>query len=86
MVAESLTNVAKHARASHVDIEAFTDDSKLVIRIYDDGCGGASLDSGSGLMGLHDRVEAVGGSLALHSPRGSGTMLIAALPIERSAR
>jgi signal transduction histidine kinase len=83
VVAESLTNVAKHARASHVDIEAFTDDSKLVIRIYDDGCGGASLDSGSGLMGLHDRVEAVGGSLALHSPRGSGTMLIAALPIER---
>jgi signal transduction histidine kinase len=82
VAAEALTNAAKHADASviHVDFEARNGIARLEIR--DDGVGGAHPGRGSGLVGLTDRVEAVGGTLALKSPAGAGTSLVIELPIE----
>jgi signal transduction histidine kinase len=81
VVAEALTNTAKHADASLVDVRAKSDDGMLRVRIHDDGRGGADVSLGTGLLGLADRVEALGGHLSLHSPPGVGTTMQVALPI-----
>jgi signal transduction histidine kinase len=67
VVAEALTNEAKHARASRVDVSVDTDGANLRLTITDDGIGGADSRKGSGLIGLTDRVEAHGGQLAISS-------------------
>jgi signal transduction histidine kinase len=81
IVAEALTNAAKHASATVVDISVGTGEGMLRLEVRDDGCGGATVGSGSGLVGLTDRVEALGGRLALHSPPGGGTTLRVVLPL-----
>ncbi len=81
IVAEALTNAAKHARASAVAVEAEVAGDLLRVTVRDDGVGGACLAGGSGLAGLKDRVEALGGRIVLHSPRGAGTSLRAELPL-----
>ena len=74
VASEALTDVAKHARASVVHIAATTDDGTLTLVVRDDGVGGADLGEGSGLVGLQDRVEALGGTIAIDSPAGTGTL------------
>jgi signal transduction histidine kinase len=81
VVAEALTNAAKHAQASVVRVEAAVIDGDLRVSVQDDGLGGADPASGSGLVGLTDRVEALGGKLTLHSPPGGGTTLRIDLPL-----
>jgi signal transduction histidine kinase len=78
--AESLTNVAKHAAASQVQISITRQNGRLRVAIADDGIGGADPSRSSGLRGLADRVEALGGSLAVKSPPGGGTRVTAELP------
>jgi signal transduction histidine kinase len=80
VVSESLTNIAKHADATVARLSATLDSSGLRIRVTDDGRGGADTTAGSGLIGLQDRVEAVGGSLSISSPAGSGTAVAAIFP------
>jgi signal transduction histidine kinase len=81
VVAEALTNAAKHARASAVGVEAEIVGDLLRVTVRDDGVGGAALARGTGLAGLKDRVEALGGRIILNSPRGAGTSLLAELPL-----
>jgi len=78
--AESLTNVAKHAAASQVRLSITQENARLRVVIADDGIGGADPSGSSGLRGLADRVEALGGSLAVDSPPGGGTRVVAELP------
>jgi signal transduction histidine kinase len=80
VVAEALTNVAKHAQASAVTVCA-TADNELRLVITDDGVGGAAAGGGSGLIGLKDRVEALAGDLDVFSPAGSGTTLVVTIPL-----
>jgi signal transduction histidine kinase len=80
-VAEALTNAAKHAQATVVDAEAVAGEGVLRIEVRDDGRGGATVGSGSGLVGLTDRIEALGGRFTVHSPPGAGTTLQAVLPL-----
>jgi signal transduction histidine kinase len=82
VVAEALTNAAKHARASQVTVRAEAGDANLHLAIQDDGIGGADSAMGSGLTGLIDRVEAIGGKMAVSSPPGSGTSLLVEIPVE----
>ncbi len=82
VVSESLTNVAKHAQAGSASVEVVRRDGDLVIEVVDDGVGGADTERGSGLRGLADRVEALGGSLRVWTPRGGGTRVRAELPCE----
>jgi signal transduction histidine kinase len=84
VVSESLTNIAKHAHATVARLSATLDSSGLRIRVTDDGRGGADTTAGSGLIGLQDRVEAVGGSLSISSLAGSGTAVAAIFPRERN--
>ena len=81
LVAEALTNAAKHARASAIGVEAEVVGDLLVVAVRDDGVGGACLAGGTGLAGLKDRVEALGGRIVLQSPLGAGTSLRAELPL-----
>jgi hypothetical protein len=81
VVAEALTNVAKHARASVVDVQVDAGADVLRVGIRDER-GVADLGRGSGLVGLKDRVEALGGRIALRSPPGAGTALEIALPLD----
>jgi PAS domain S-box-containing protein len=81
VVAEALTNAAKHAHASVVKIEAEVLDGDLRVSVHDDGVGGANPARGSGLVGLTDRVEALGGKLTLHSPPAGGTTVRIDLPL-----
>ena len=81
-VSEALTNAAKHARPSVVHVEVRAIDRMLRLRVQDDGAGGADPAGGSGLMGLRDRIEALGGTLTLQSPPGSGTALGVELPLD----
>jgi signal transduction histidine kinase len=74
--------VVKHAHASHVRLSARTRGGAFVVEIRNDGVGGAAPQSGSGLRGLVDRVEALGGSLRIESPPGGGTVLAAELPLD----
>ena len=80
VVAEALTNAAKHANASEVTVRIERDDGFARIEVADDGIGGAGAGGGSGLRGLADRVEALGGRLALDSPQGEGTTVRAEIP------
>jgi signal transduction histidine kinase len=80
IASEALTNVAKHARASVVDVRADGGDGALILSIRDDGIGGADPSRGSGIIGLRDRVEALGGTMSVLSPAGRGTTLDVQLP------
>jgi PAS domain S-box-containing protein len=81
VVSEALTNAAKHAHASVVHVDVNADDSNVQLSIRDDGVGGADLNQGSGLVGLGDRVEALGGRIEVDSPAGGGTSLLVRIPI-----
>jgi signal transduction histidine kinase len=81
VVSEALANAAKHAQASSVTVEVEAADDLLRVRIRDDGIGGADLARGSGLVGLKDRVEALGGRIAVESPPGAGTSVEVELPL-----
>jgi PAS domain S-box-containing protein len=80
LIAEALTNVAKYARASTARVRVAPQGTGIVVEVSDDGIGGADPTNGSGLRGLADRVEALGGSLHVHSPAGAGTSLRAEIP------
>jgi PAS domain S-box-containing protein len=80
VVAEALTNSAKHSHASEVSVRIAREDGFTRIEVADDGVGGADTEGGSGIRGLVDRVEALGGRLSLESPLGSGTTVQAAIP------
>jgi signal transduction histidine kinase len=80
VVAEALTNVAKHARARRAEVTARIEDGTLAVRVRDDGIGGARPD-GSGLLGLADRLAALDGQLSVYSPADSGTLVAAAIPL-----
>ena len=80
VAAEAFTNAAKHAAASAVDILIERAHGALTVQVRDDGVGGADATRSSGLAGLRDRVEAVGGTMTLDSPAGAGTALTVRLP------
>jgi signal transduction histidine kinase len=81
VVAEALTNASKHARASAVSVKVEAIGEVLRVAVRDDGAGGADFARGAGLVGLKDRVEAIGGRIFLDSPRGAGTSLRVELPL-----
>jgi PAS domain S-box-containing protein len=83
VVAEALTNAAKHAHASVVRVELESRDASVRLAIGDDGVGGADPSRGSGLVGISDRVQALGGTLEVSSPVGSGTSLLIEIPRRR---
>jgi signal transduction histidine kinase len=80
VVCESLANVGKHARASSATVAVSRQDGHLVVEVVDDGMGGADTERGSGLRGLADRVEALGGRLRVWTPHGGGTRVRAEIP------
>ncbi len=80
VVAEALANAVKHAQARQLSVTLTRTDSMLRIEVHDDGVGGADLDRGSGLRGICDRIEALGGRLDLDSAPGRGTRVLAELP------
>jgi signal transduction histidine kinase len=80
VVAEALANVTKHAHASGASVTAVREDGRIVLGIQDDGVGGADPTRGSGLRGLSDRVQALGGTLVVDSPPGRGTLVRAVIP------
>jgi signal transduction histidine kinase len=82
VASEALANATKHAQATRIDLSLAPRDGGLLLSIRDDGVGGADSGRGSGLVGLHDRVEALGGTIRIESPPGAGTLLVAALPLE----
>jgi signal transduction histidine kinase len=82
VVAESLTNAAKHSEATEGRVELSTTHKTVVVEIRDNGKGGAQIDAGSGIRGLADRVEALGGRFDLQSPPRAGTVVRAELPLE----
>jgi signal transduction histidine kinase len=81
VVAETLTNATKHARASIVEVDAEASDGTLRIRVRDDGVGGADAKRGTGLIGLKDRIEGLNGTFSLHSPVGGGTTVSCELSV-----
>jgi signal transduction histidine kinase len=80
VVAEALTNVAKHSRAGRAAVAARVEDGVLAVRVRDDGVGGARAD-GSGLLGLADRVAVLDGQFRVESPAGGGTLVAADFPV-----
>ena len=80
LASEAIANAAKHSHGGEIRVNAAEADRRLVIEIADDGIGGATTSGGSGLRGLTDRVEALGGSLTISSPPGRGTTLRAEIP------
>ena len=82
VASEALANAMKHAQASSIEISLTTRSGSLLLSVRDDGVGGADPARGSGLAGLADRVEALGGSIRLHSAAGAGTHITADLPLE----
>jgi signal transduction histidine kinase len=83
LVAEALTNAARHARADEVTVRVQQTDGQLAVEVADDGVGGGELRNGSGLCGLRDRFEALGGTLEVDSPQGDGTRVRGELPVGR---
>ena len=81
VVSEALTNAAKYADAPVVDVAVAADGGALRVEVRDDGRGGADPAEGSGLLGLRDRVEAIGGTMRLTSAPGGGTSLSVELPL-----
>ena len=88
IVAEALTNAVKHSGASLITVSADVEqvDGALRVKVADDGVGGAEFSGGTGLLGLKDRVDALGGRIDLHSPRGGGTTLRVTLPLPSGER
>jgi signal transduction histidine kinase len=82
VVSEALTNTTKHARASYAQVAVEQRDALLDLSIRDDGVGGADPAGGSGLIGLRDRVQALGGSIEVNSPPGAGTAIVVELPLQ----
>jgi signal transduction histidine kinase len=82
VVSEALTNAAKHAQASVVQVSLEARDAVLRLSVCDDGVGGAEPGRGSGLIGLRDRVEALGGRMEITSAASSGTSLLVTIPLE----
>jgi signal transduction histidine kinase len=83
VVAEALTNVAKHASAGRAEVVARIENATLAVRVRDDGVGNAR-PGGSGLMGLADRLAALDGWLRIESPSNGGTLVAATIPLPRS--
>ena len=81
VVAEALTNAAKHAQATLVNVGVHIDAGRVWLAVRDDGIGGAEPGRGSGLVGLRDRVEAIGGTIDIASPKGSGTTYLVTIPV-----
>jgi signal transduction histidine kinase len=81
VISEALTNTAKYGRASHARVTVQQRDSVLWLSVGDDGVGGAEPARGSGLIGLRDRVEALGGSIQVTSRPGEGTVIAVELPL-----
>jgi PAS domain S-box-containing protein len=81
VVAEALTNATKHARATRVVVRVEHADGVARVEVADDGRGGADASRGSGIVGLRDRVDALGGTLEVESPPGAGTVVRARLPV-----
>jgi PAS domain S-box-containing protein len=81
IVSEALTNVVKHAAADHARVTIRRDGAVLRCEVADDGRGGADPNAGTGILGLRDRAEAAGGTLAITSPAGRGTQIVAVLPL-----
>jgi signal transduction histidine kinase len=82
VASEALANAAKHSTASRIDILLEQRGGRLLLSVRDDGIGGADAARGSGLVGLTDRVEALGGSIRVSSRLGKGTQIAVELPIE----
>jgi signal transduction histidine kinase len=82
VASEALANAAKHSEASRIDVSLAESDGNLVLSVRDDGVGGADTAHGSGLVGLTDRVEALGGSIRIYSSSGKGTEISTELPLE----
>jgi len=82
VVSEALTNAVKHSQACGAEVAAHLDNGTLLVEVRDDGVGGADPRRGSGLTGLRDRVEALGGTIEISSPAGNGTSVTARLPAE----
>ncbi|MET4157344.1 sensor histidine kinase [Agromyces sp. PvR057] len=80
-IAEALANVAKHSWATRAWVRAHVVDGDLVLEVRDNGVGGASVDGGTGMLGIGDRIEAVDGSLTVESPPGAGTTLTVRIPL-----
>jgi signal transduction histidine kinase len=80
VVSESLANVAKHAHATTATVDVARANGQLVVEVVDNGVGGADTERGTGLRGLADRVEALGGRLRVWTPRGGGTRVRAEIP------
>jgi signal transduction histidine kinase len=85
IVAEALTNVVKHSHATRAEVRASVDDGLLRIDIRDDGSGGADPE-GHGLVGMNDRVTALGGAREIESPEGGGTRVTVTLPLSMPPR
>jgi signal transduction histidine kinase len=83
LVSEALTNILKHSDATSAGVSVARRGTQLVVEVADDGAGGADRDTGSGLRGLADRIEALGGHLEVSSPPGAGTRLRAEIPLEQ---
>jgi signal transduction histidine kinase len=81
VASEALTNAIKHARATHVVVDLQLDSTVAELQVSDDGVGGADMRAGSGLVGLSDRVHALGGTIEVRSPAGRGTRLDAHIPL-----
>jgi len=79
---EAVANTTKHAQASRIEVSLEPRNGNLLLSIRDDGVGGADPARGSGLVGLSDRVEALGGSICVRSRPGEGTRITAELPLE----
>jgi len=82
IASEALANAAKHSLATRIDLSLAEHDGRLLLSIGDNGIGGADATCGSGLLGLSDRVEALGGSISVESRQGEGTQITAELPVE----
>jgi signal transduction histidine kinase len=80
VVSEALTNVAKHASATHASVTVTNDDGRLAVEVSDDGVGGADIALGTGLRGLRDRLAAIDGQFDIDSKPGHGTTLRASIP------
>jgi signal transduction histidine kinase len=84
IAAEALTNVVKHARATRGVVKAGVEDGVLLLEVSDDGVGGAD-PTGHGLVGIADRVDALGGGVSITSPKGEGTVVAVRLPVSRGS-
>jgi signal transduction histidine kinase len=85
VVSECLANVGKHAQASSATVLVRADGGRLLVEVRDDGTGGADVENGHGIQGLQDRVGALGGTLAVESPAGAGTRVLATIPLAMPA-